>query len=286
MVRIKLKQFICKACVMAFLAISVPVYTNVGTYEVAAAKTTTVKKTVAKLNKKSVTLKVGEKAVLKVSGIKGKVVWSSSNKKVATVTNQGKVTGVKAGKATITAKVNKKKFTCKVTVEKAYPFATKTFQADGMKFKYPKGYSVQDASVGNVTQYIVAPENVLNEVVASTYIIVKKVYAGQEVVAPEEQKNLFSMMVNEEILNTQMKASQGEEFSVKNFKTEDSKINGKWAFKSEFDVMQDDKLYEHMVCYDYFDGEYIVEIIYQGDDVKGYYKKEQVIAVVADSLEI
>ena len=281
MAHLKMKHFICKACVMALLATSVPVYTNVGTYEVAAAKTT-----VAKLNKKSLTLNVGEKAALKVSGIKGKVVWSSSNKKVATVTNKGTVTGVKAGKATITAKVNKKKFTCNVTVKKTYPFATKTFQADGMKFKYPKGYTVEDASVANVTQYIVAPPNVSDEVLVSTYIIVKKVYAGQKIVEPKEQKSLFSMMVNEEIVDSQIKASKGEEFSTMNFKSTDAKINGKWAFKSEFDVMKDDQVVEHMVCYDYFDGEYIVEFVYQNDDVEGYHKKEQVIAVVADSLEI
>ena len=70
-----------------------------------------------KLNKKRVTLKVGENTKLKVKGTKAKVKWSSSKKKIAKVSKKGKVTALKEGKAVITAKVNKKKLKCKVTVE-------------------------------------------------------------------------------------------------------------------------------------------------------------------------
>lgn len=285
MIRSKLKTIICKACVMVLIATSVPVYTNVGTYEVAAAKKTVAKKTVGKLNKKNVTLLVGKSTVLKVSGIKGKVKWSSSNKKVATVTNKGKVTGVKAGKAIIIAKVNKKKFTCTVTVEKAYPFPTKWFEKDGVKFKYPKDYVVQDASVANVTRFLVMPSKVSDKVMESTYISVSTIYTGQEIVAPEEQKAMFNMMVNQEILDRQMKISLGEEYSVSNLKCEDASINGKWACKFEYDVMKDQEVVLHAVVYDYYKGETIVEFAYQGDDLEGYHKKEQMIAVASDSLE-
>lgn len=69
-----------------------------------------------KINKKSISIKVGKTYKLKVKGTKKKVKWSSSNKKVATVSSKGVVKGKKAGKATITAKVGKKKYKCKVTV--------------------------------------------------------------------------------------------------------------------------------------------------------------------------
>ncbi len=71
----------------------------------------------AKLSKASLSLNMGKKATLKVTGlVNRKVVWSTSNKKIATVQN-GKVTAIKAGKCTITAQVkNGKKLTCKVTV--------------------------------------------------------------------------------------------------------------------------------------------------------------------------
>lgn len=70
-----------------------------------------------KINKKSITLDVGETTTLKISGTKSKVTWTSNKKAVATVSNSGKVTAKKEGQATITAKVDSKKYTCKVTVE-------------------------------------------------------------------------------------------------------------------------------------------------------------------------
>ena len=47
------------------------------------------------LNKKSVTLTVGESTTLKVKGTKKAVVWNSSNSKVAKVTKKGKITAKK-----------------------------------------------------------------------------------------------------------------------------------------------------------------------------------------------
>ncbi len=70
-----------------------------------------------KLSKKSVTIKVGQKYTLKVTGTKKKITWKSSNKSVAKVKN-GVVTGVKAGKCTISAKVDGKTVKCIVTVKK------------------------------------------------------------------------------------------------------------------------------------------------------------------------
>ncbi|MBB2181449.1 Ig domain-containing protein [Lachnospiraceae bacterium MD1] len=72
-----------------------------------------------KLNKTSLSLNVGSTYTLKLTGTKSTVKWSTSDKKIATVTN-GKVKAVSTGKATITATANKKKYTCKVTVKKAF----------------------------------------------------------------------------------------------------------------------------------------------------------------------
>ena len=71
----------------------------------------------AKLNKKSVSLNVGKTYTLKVSGIKGKITWTSSQKSVATVSSKGVVKAKKKGNTVITAKYGKKKFICKVTVK-------------------------------------------------------------------------------------------------------------------------------------------------------------------------
>lgn len=70
-----------------------------------------------KLNKKKVTLKLGQKTTLKVKNYKGKVKWSSSKKKIATVTKKGVVTAKKKGTAKITAKAGKKKLVCSIKVK-------------------------------------------------------------------------------------------------------------------------------------------------------------------------
>lgn len=77
-------------------------------------------KKAVELNKKTVTLTIGETSKLKLKNAqKNKTItWVSSKKSVATVTKKGSVTVKKRGKATITAKIGKKKYTCKVKVIK------------------------------------------------------------------------------------------------------------------------------------------------------------------------
>lgn len=69
-----------------------------------------------KLSKKELTLREGEKQVLRVTGIKGKKQWKSSAPEVATVNQKGVVRAKKAGQAVITVKVKKWKGKCRVTV--------------------------------------------------------------------------------------------------------------------------------------------------------------------------
>ena len=71
----------------------------------------------AKLNQKSITLNVGKTYILKASGTRGKITWTSSNRSVASVTSRGIVKAVKKGTATITVRSGSKKMICKVTVK-------------------------------------------------------------------------------------------------------------------------------------------------------------------------
>lgn len=70
-----------------------------------------------KLNKTSITLDVGDTYLLKLSGIKGTINWTSSDKKIATVSSKGKITAVAKGSATIIATINKKQYKCNVKVK-------------------------------------------------------------------------------------------------------------------------------------------------------------------------
>lgn len=69
------------------------------------------------LNQTKLTLNTGKKYTLKLSGISGKVKWTTSKKSVATVSSKGVVTAKKKGTATITARAGSKKYTCRVTVK-------------------------------------------------------------------------------------------------------------------------------------------------------------------------
>ena len=59
-----------------------------------------------KISKTSLSLNVGKKYTLKVTGTKQKITWSSSNKSVATINSNGIVTAHRAGSAKQTSKLH------------------------------------------------------------------------------------------------------------------------------------------------------------------------------------
>lgn len=70
-----------------------------------------------KINRTQATLIRGQAIQLKLTGAKGKVIWSSSNPKAAVVNASGKVTAKAKGTAVIRAKFRNKSYTCKIQVE-------------------------------------------------------------------------------------------------------------------------------------------------------------------------
>ena len=70
-----------------------------------------------KISKTAISLNIGKKYTLKVTGTKQKITWSSSDKSVATVSSKGVVTAKKGGSAKIAAKVLGKSYVCTVTVK-------------------------------------------------------------------------------------------------------------------------------------------------------------------------
>ncbi len=76
-----------------------------------------------KISNKTLTLTVGTKYKLGITGTKKKAKWTTSKKSVATVSKAGTVSAKKVGTATITAKVGGKKLRCKVYVKKVDPKA-------------------------------------------------------------------------------------------------------------------------------------------------------------------
>ena len=73
----------------------------------------------ASINKKKVTISVGQQVKLKIKGTKKKIKWVSKKAKVATVNAKGKVIAKSNGTAKIIAKVGKKRFVCVVRVVKS-----------------------------------------------------------------------------------------------------------------------------------------------------------------------
>ncbi len=106
-----------------------------------------------KLNKKSVTLTVGDSQKLKVSNLpdNAKITWKSSKKSVATVNKKGTVRAKKKGKITVKCRItygskkNKTKtLKCKVTVtskkknKKSVVYMTKDISPEGLMAVYQK----------------------------------------------------------------------------------------------------------------------------------------------------
>ena len=77
-----------------------------------------------KLSKKKVTIEVGKKYTLNVTGTKKKVKWTIGNKKLISLKTKGAkkrtavITGKKVGTCYVTAKIGKKKLRCRITVKK------------------------------------------------------------------------------------------------------------------------------------------------------------------------
>lgn len=90
------------------LAVSLTLVISVAGVQIFAAKTG--------LNKTSLKMVPGASYTLKLTGVSGKISWSSSDKSVAAVNSSGKVTSVSAGSAVITAKADKKSYKCTVKV--------------------------------------------------------------------------------------------------------------------------------------------------------------------------
>lgn len=95
-----------------------------------------------KLNRKQVTMYVGESLQLTLKNATKKITWSTSAPKVATVSKKGKVKAKKSGTAIITAKCDKKKYQCKITVRQTHLNKTsitlKYGEKSSLKLLYPK----------------------------------------------------------------------------------------------------------------------------------------------------
>lgn len=100
-----------------FTAIILALVMSNAAYAIPITNTIIVEAATVALNKKSITVYVGDTYTLKLNGTTKLIKWTSSNKKIATVSPKGIVKGVKKGSCTITATVGSKKYTCKVTVK-------------------------------------------------------------------------------------------------------------------------------------------------------------------------
>ena len=108
-----------------------------------------------KLNKKSVTLKIGETYQLKSNFSESvSCTWKSSNKSIVTVSATGKLRAKKAGSATVTANINGKTSKCKVTVAKAPAWSRKTWKnkVSDWTMEFSSQYTTVFKSNGTVCQ--------------------------------------------------------------------------------------------------------------------------------------
>lgn len=104
-----------------------------------------------KLSRKTLNLKIGESATLKISGMRKTAKWTSGNKYVASVNKSGKVLAVGEGTTYVKAKIAKKTLSCKVTV-------TSSFNANKVK----KNISIEYQDSGHGVVAILKNNNKVN----------------------------------------------------------------------------------------------------------------------------
>jgi hypothetical protein len=143
MKRVK-KIFAVAALSLSMLATSVAAQNIVGVQETLQAET-------IKLSRKTLNLKIGESATLKISGMRKTAKWSSGNKYVASVNKSGKVLAVGEGTTYVKAKIAKKTLSCKVTV-------TSSFNANKVK----KNISIEYQDSGHGVVAILKNNNKVN----------------------------------------------------------------------------------------------------------------------------
>lgn len=69
------------------------------------------------INKKKVSLSIGESFQLKIKGSLGIVKWESSDSSIVKIEKNGKIVGLRKGNAKITATVHGRKLHCNVTIK-------------------------------------------------------------------------------------------------------------------------------------------------------------------------
>jgi hypothetical protein len=100
-----------------------------------------------KISKAKATMEIDSTLVLKVTGTKSAVKWSTSKKSVATISTAGMVTAKIEGEATITATVLDHEYTCSITVvdsNKLSKTNTEPFQLELSQGEYLVGDNIPE----------------------------------------------------------------------------------------------------------------------------------------------
>ncbi len=243
-----LKKLCAIGTLSVVLATSIPATTyfgeNITTVE---AATQTIK-----LNKTKLSLTVGEKFTLKLSGTKSKITWSTSDKTIATV-SEGKVTAKKVGKATITATVNKKKYTCEVTIKK--DSESQKITVGNLSFKLPKSYKEYNLGAEQDTlKYFTTGKDVLESGIAFYSIETGlKVKDFTDIFSEDGFQELMNEMVFEKTPNLSLSG------------TDQYKSKAGNVMISEYSYEEDGEEYLTVVYLLIIDN-YLIEIVYYGKD--------------------
>jgi len=256
----KLKKW-SKICVAALLlSLTAPAVLPVST-------TVIVQAAAVKISQNKLTLKVGASKVLKITGTKNKVTWSTSKKSVVTVSKTGKVTAKKAGTATITATVNKKKYTCKVTVTepaavnplvKNAPFEAKEGVYKKITYVVPKSFTATTISEQDKAAMIMlAPADAdANKGFSSVVLTIQE--NGTKKLDYSITKEFLSAYLTENLIKTQF-AQQGIEATVTDFKSSDYESALGTAYKTEYQVSYQSTTLKQTI-YDIYIDDYFFEI--------------------------
>jgi hypothetical protein len=218
-----------------------------------------------KLNKKTLTLEVGQKKTLKVTGATKKITWTSSKKTVATVSNKGVVTAIAAGKATITATIAGKKLTCSVTVDEPdidfvsnAPFAATKVNIDNISMVIPSNWTISPPTEDeDELSFILTP----NDTALQSSMAICITTSKEESPDYDSLKGMYCYVLTIDYYIARWKESLGDiPFKITDYEQSDYESPYGKAFKVEHFITVNDTSVK-TVTYEAYINDYHVQLI-------------------------
>ncbi len=219
----------------------------------------------AKLSNSTYGMETGQNYMLKVTGTKNPITWTSSNVNVAAVSSTGTIIALAAGSTTITAEVDGKKLTCSVTVTDPIniyvtnaPFAAKEVKNNRYSIVAPNNWTSYTSTDETQSINLITFDTSLG-----SYVNIALYDTGETPPDYTTAKEIFLEELSEATIRQQFEEAFGQmgitDYSITGFDQGDFATDSGNVFKTEYTITIMGTPMKQIIYY-YFVGETLVEV--------------------------